>query len=267
MARMIWTAGVLAGAVTLLCATAASADSPYLKPNTWDATGRDHITVEAGFTEDIFQGRVAMRSDFFHIVGPNGDTPITQVTSLRDLTVFEAATPVDGTYRISSGARVGRTAKMYRATDGSWKMVGEEDTPPPADAPLVDVQSITKAEVYLTRGAPDHGALEPTGDGLELVPQIHPSDIVAGEDATFQLLFFGQPLAGAHVTVFRERGLYDGRKIEVELTTDAEGRFTVRAGDAGAYMTQVRHRTESPEGAATPYRSYTHTLVFVAQSQ
>lgn len=254
---------VLAG-VAWLVAGIATADSPYLKPNVHDATGRDHVTVEASFTEDIFQARVVMRSDSFHVIGPNGENPITDVTYLRDLAVFEVATPIDGTYRISSGPRQGRTAKMYRATDGSWKMVGEEDNPPPADAPLVDVQSITVAEVYVTRGAPSDGALEPRGQGLELFPMIHPADIVAGEDATFQMLFEGRPLAGVEVTVFREAGRYDGKKIEATLTTDSEGRFTVRAGDAGAYLTQVRYRTESPAGAPTPYRSYTHTLAFVA---
>lgn len=254
---------VLAG-VAWLAAGVATADSPYLKPNVHDATGRDHVTVEASFTEDIFQARVVMRSDFFHVIGPNGETPIADITYLRDMAVFEVATPVDGTYRISSGPRAGRSAKMYRATDGSWKMVGEEDSPPPADAALVDVQSITVAEVYVTRGAPSDGALEPRGQGLELFPMIHPADITAGEDATFQMLFDGRPLTGVEVTVFREAGRYDGKKIEATLTTDAQGRFTVRAGDAGAYLTQVRYRTASPAGAPTPYRSYTHTLAFVA---
>lgn len=254
---------VLAG-MAWLAAGIATADSPYLKPNVHDATGRDHVTVEASFTEDIFQSRVVMRSDFFHVIGPDGTKPITEVTYLRDLAVFEVATPVDGTYRISSGPRIGRTAKMYRATDGSWKMVGEEDSNPPEGTTLVDVQSITVAEVYVTKGAPSNGALQPKGEGLELFPLIHPSDITAGEDAAFQLLFEGRPLADVEVTIFREAGQYDGKKIEATLTTDAQGRFTVRAGDAGAYLTQVRYRTESPAGAATPYRSYTHTLAFVA---
>jgi hypothetical protein len=33
---------------------------------------------------------------------------------------------------------------------------------------------------------------------------------------------------------------------------------------AGRLPDQIRHRTRSPAGAATPYRSYTHTLTFVA---
>jgi uncharacterized GH25 family protein len=252
----VWSAGTLSPGV-------AQAHSPYLRPNVFDATKRDHVTVEASFTEDIFAAEVVMRSDSFHIVGPNGDTPITAVTYLRDLAVFEAPTPVDGLYRLSSGPRVGRVGKMYQSPTG-WKMVGEEDETPPPNAELVDVQSITIADVYVVRGAPDEAALQPAGQGLELQPLIQPGDIVAGEDASFRLLFDGQPLAATPVTVFREAGQYDGRKVETETVTDAQGRFTLRPSTPGAYMTLIRHRTAAPAGAPTPYRSYSHTLTFVA---
>lgn len=265
MTRTTIHAGLLASLLAVWSAGAAQAHSPYLRPNVFDATNRDHVTVEAAFTEDVFNAEVVMRSDHFHIVGPNGDTPITAVTYLRDLAVFEAPTPVDGLYRLSSGAREGRAAKMYETPSG-WKMVGEEDEAPPPGAELVDVQSITTADVYVVRGDPDDAALKPSGQGLELQPLIQPNDIVAGEDAPFRLLFDGQPVANAAVTVFREAGQYDGRKIEAELTTDASGLVTLKVAQPGAYMTQVRHRVASPAGAPTPYRSYTHTLTFIAHA-
>lgn len=266
MAKYRLTAAMLAGVMLALNGGAALAHSPYLRPNVFDATGRDHVTVEAAFTEDVFAAEIAMRSDFYHVVGPNGDTPISAVTYLRDMAVFEAATPVDGTYRLSSGPRQGRTAQMYQAAGGDWKMVGEEDGAPPAGAALVDVQSITVADVYVTRGAPDQAALQPSGQGLELKPITHPSDIVAGEDAVFQLLMDGRPLAGAAVTVFREAGRWDGRKVEADLVADADGRVAVRVAEPGAYMTLVRHRMAAPAGAPVPWRSYSHTLTFVAEA-
>ena len=201
MTRHPLHAGLLASLLSVWGAGVAQAHSPYLRPNLFDAGRRDHVTVEAAFTEEVFNAEVAMRSDGFHVVGPNGDTPISAVTYLRDLAVFEAPTPVDGLYRLSSGPRAGRTTKMYHTPSG-WKMVGEEDAPPPPGAELVDVQSITVAEAYVMRGVPDEAALKPTGQGLELQPLIQPNQIVAGEDATFRLLFDGQHLADAPVTVF-----------------------------------------------------------------
>ncbi|MDQ8030171.1 MAG: DUF4198 domain-containing protein [Brevundimonas sp.] len=266
MTRTKLTAAFLAGVMLALNGGAALAHQPYLRPNVFDATGRDHVTVEASFTEDVFAAEVVMRSDFFHVVGPNGDTPISAVTYLRDLAVFEAATPVDGTWRISSGPRQGRTAQMYQNAAGDWKMVGEEDGTPPPGAALVDVQSVTVADVYVTRGAASTEALQPTGQGLELKPITHPNQIIAGEDAVFELLLNGQPLANAPVTVFREAGRWDGRKVEADLSTGPDGRFTIRASDPGAYMTLIRHRMQAPAGSAVPYVSYSHTLTFVAEA-
>src|ERR1700749_3085754 len=52
----------LGGAVLIaaLLAGAAQAHSPYLMPNAFDATGRDHVTVEASFTEHVFIPDVVM---------------------------------------------------------------------------------------------------------------------------------------------------------------------------------------------------------------
>lgn len=267
MTKTKLTAAFLAGVMLALNGGgAALAHQPYLRPNVFDATGRDHVTVEASFTEDVFAAEVVMRSDFFHVVGPNGDTPITAVTYLRDIAVFEAAVPQDGTYRLSSGPRQGRTAKMYQSADGVWKMVGEEDGPPPPGAELVDVQSITVADVYVTRGAPSTEALQTTGQGLELKPVTHPNDIIAGEDAVFELLLNGRPLANAPVTVFREAGRWDGRKVEADLSTGPDGRFTLKVSGPGAYMTLIRHRMAAPAGSPVPYVSYSHTLTFVAEA-
>jgi uncharacterized GH25 family protein len=265
MTRTTLHAGLLASFLAVWSASGALAHVPYVRPNVMDATGRDHVTVEASFTEDVFAAEVVMRSDAWHVVGPNGDTPITAVTYLRDLALFEAATTVDGTYRISSGPRTGRMGQMYKAADGGWKMVGEEDGPAPAGAEIVPVQSITTADVYVTKGQPTAAALAPSGQGLEVVPLIQPTDIVAGEALPLQVLFDGKPLANTAIVVYREAGRYDGKKIEAELTSDADGKVVVRVIDPGAYMTLVRYRTESPAGSEVRFRSYSHSLTFAAQ--
>lgn len=243
---------------------AALAHMPYMLPNMFDLTDRDHVTVQASFAEDAFVPEVVMKSDAWHTRGPDGaTTPIKDITYLRDLTVFEAQAPTKGTYRVSSGERFGRKGKMYRAADGQW--VVSEGKDKPANAELVDVQSMTLAEVYVTRGSPTKDALAITGKGLELKPITHPSEIFAGQPASFELLFEGKPVSGAHVEVFRSAGVYDGRKqVAGQIKTDAAGRFSITAPDAGTYLALIRHRTAAPAGAETPYRSYSYTLTFEA---
>lgn len=252
----------LAGLLALGAPGAALAHMPYLLPNMFDAGNRDHVTVQGGFAEDAFVPEVVMKSDAFNVRGPGGVTLITP-TYLKDLTVFEAALPAKGTYRISSGERFGRKGKMYKTTNGQWTMGGEGGAPP-AGVTLVDVQSMTLADVYVTRGAPSNEVLAPIGKGLELKPVTHPSEIYAKAPAKFVLLFEGKPVAGATVEVFRAAGLYDGKKLAAESKTGLDGAFAVTPPDAGTYLALIRHRTEAPAGAEIPYRSYSYTLTFEA---
>lgn len=254
------------GALSLLAIAApgtALAHMPYLLPNMFDAGKRDHVTIQGGFAEDAFVPEVVMKSDAWHVRGPAGTAPITNPIYLRDLTVFEAALPTDGTYRISSGERFGRKGKMYQAANGEWTM-GGEGGPAPAGVPLVEVQSMTLAEVYVTRGAPSVEALAPTSKDLELKPLTHPSEIYAKVPARFELLFDGKPVAGARVELYRAAGVYDGKKLAAQATTDAKGAFSLTPPDAGTYLALIRHRIAAPFGAATPYRSYSYTLTFEA---
>jgi uncharacterized GH25 family protein len=262
--RSILTAGAALAALTV--ANAAQAHMPYVLPSHFTVDAKaTNVTVEASFTEDPFQPDVVMKSDTFAIRGPDGvETPITAPTYLRELAVMEAPLAAEGTYRVSSGARLGRNSKMYRSAAGQWLMVGEERDVKPDPATVVEVQSVTTADAYLTKGKPSTAALEPKGVGLELKPLTHPSDIAVGEPARFLLLIDGKPLPGQVVKLYRGQGIYDGKKVAGEVTTGPDGVFSFTAPDPGLYMTIVRYRAASPAGAATPYRSYTHTLSFEA---
>ncbi|MCI4590976.1 DUF4198 domain-containing protein [Sphingobium sp. BYY-5] len=249
--------------LTLTGATVAQAHMPYVLPTLFDVGKGDHITVQSAFAEDAFLPEVAMRDAPFHLVGPEGtDLPIGPVTHLRDLSIFEAAIPANGTYRVTTGQRAGRKGKMFRQGD-TWQMRGEGGEPP-ANAEQVDVQSMTLAEAYVTRGQPTDTALKPLGKGLEIQAITHPNTIVAGSDARFALLFDGKPLPQADITLFRSAGLYDGRKVAAQVRSGADGRFSLKPEDAGTYLILVRHRGPAPAGAETPYRSYTYTLTFDA---
>ena len=252
-----------AALLTLTGATATQAHMPYVLPTLFDVGKGDHVTVQSAFAEDIFLPEVPMRDAPFHLVGPDGaKLPVEPVTHLRDLSIFEANLPAEGTYRVTTGQRAGRKGKMFKAGD-AWVMRGEGAEPDPS-AQQVDVQSMTLAEAYVTRGQPTDGALKPKGAALEIQPITHPNGITAGSDVTFALLFDGKPLPNTDVTLFRSAGYYDGRKVAAQTRSDTHGRFSVKPDDAGTYLILVRHRDAAPAGADTPYRSYTYTLAFDA---
>jgi uncharacterized GH25 family protein len=249
--------------IAFMGAAAAQAHMPYVLPTIFDVGKGDHITVESSFGEDAFVPEVSMRDAPFHLVGPDGKPiPAGSVVYLRDLSVFEADTKVDGTYRVTTGQRFGRIGTMFQK-NGAWVMRGEQGEPE-AGTKEVQVQSATIAEAYVTKGAPSQTALKPTGKALEIQAVTHPNSITAGTDAEFVLLFEGKPLAGVELTLFRSAGFYDGRKVAAQVKSDAAGRFKLKPDDAGTYLILVRHRGTAPAGAETPFRSYTYTLAFDA---
>lgn len=242
-----------------LVAGPAIAHSPYLLPNAFDATGRDHVTVVASFTEHPFVPDVVMKSDDFHAVGPDGTRITVTPTYFRDLAVLETPTGANGTWRITSGYRAGRTAKAA-LVKGEWVFLNPEK-PAPEGLAAVDMQSLTTAEVYVSRGAPNDAALKPLGKGLEFHALTHPNSILVGQDARFEVLIDGKPLANQIITIHRSGEDIDAAKPLV-VTSDAQGRFALRVDQPGIFLAMTRHRL-APAGDQ-PGRSLTYALTFEA---
>ncbi|WP_297506553.1 DUF4198 domain-containing protein [uncultured Caulobacter sp.] len=249
-------AGLLGGALLLaLAVPAAQAHSPYLLPTVFDVTDRKVVTVQGAFTEDFFTPEVVMKSDGYAVIGPDGARAPLRPTYLSEVAVFEAPVDKPGTYRITTGQRAGRTAKAA-LVNGEWKFFEVDKAPPDA----VDMQSLTLAEVYVTQGAPSDAALAPIGKGLEFHPITHPSKIVAGRDAVFEVLFDGKPLAHQPVTLSAAVDPYaDAKPAPSTVASDVRGRFTIKVDRPGAYHLQTRYRV-APAGAGQPGQSFTYAL-------
>lgn len=245
----------LAAAMT---AGAASAHSPYLLPNTFDASGRDHITVQGAFTETFFAPEVAMRADDYHAIGPDGAKTPVNPTYLRDVTVFELPTVANGTYRVTTGTRAGRVAKAH-LVKGEWIFLNPEE-PVPAGVNAVDMQSITRAEVYVSKGAPNAAALAPIGKGIEFRAITHPSSLFVGQEAAFEVLLNGKPLPNQAIELHRADEAYAGGEKGSVIAADAAGRFSLKVGAPGIYQAMTRHRIDAVAGA--PAQSLTYALTF-----
>lgn len=252
----------LLGSTLLLLSAGAQAHMPYLLPNVFDLNTRNHVSVIASFTDALFVPDIAMKSDAYAVITPSGERqPITQIQYLKDLATFEVATREPGVYRITSGERLGRKARMWQQPDGVWKFVDERE-PAPSHVKVVDVQSVTTADVYVTRGKANRTALAANGKGVELTLQTLPHEIVAKQAAKAELLFEGKALADVNVDFYR--GSLEGMNAKPVLTarSDAQGKIAFTLPDTGTYLALIRHRTESPAGAETAWRSYSYTLTF-----
>lgn len=270
----------------------ATAHAPYLLPNAFAAT-KDHVTLQGAMTEDdFFVPEFAIRAGDYFLTDPGGnESKLAGVTHLKDVAVVEAPLPVDGTYRITTGDRVGRTAKMAKI-DGQWRMVRPANAPPraaaaarpagqpgapamqepqariveasavPADAETIEVQTVLKAESYVTKGAPSAGALKAAGKSFEVQPITHPNEIFLDTGFTFAAMVDGKPLRDLKFTVYRGGNAYDERKVFGEAKTGADGRATLEFRRPGVYVMLARYPGRQPDGARPAPRNYMYSMTF-----
>ncbi len=226
-----------------------SAHSPYLLPNRFDVTKRDHVSVQASFTETYFVPDVVMKADDYHAILPDGTrAPLTPVYT-KDLAVIDVATTVDGTYRLSTGIRAGRTGKAALLPDGKWQFFDEREGPP-AGGRVHEIKSITCAEVYVSRGTPTERALTPTNKGLEFQMLTHPNRLLAGGAAKLRVLFDGKPLAAQVMSVQKASLDEGGGAAPVEIRSAADGTATLPFSAPGLYHVMARYRFALPSGEA-----------------
>jgi uncharacterized GH25 family protein len=239
----IKTLSLLLATSTAALAISAQAHSPYLKPNTFTPEARrDHVTVEASFAEGDLKPDVAMKSDSFSVTGPDGKTtPLVPVATLKDLTALEVPTVANGTYRISSGVRIGRVAKAV-VRNGQLEFI-EPGTPPKAGETTVDVQSITRADVYVSKAKPTPEAVAAPLEGVAIQPVTGPNDAYAGEAFAFRVTQDGKPLKGEAVTIITDGQNYQSSKVaDIELKANDKGEVSFTPKTAGVYLIQTRVR-------------------------
>lgn len=246
----------------ILAAGEASAHTSYLLPSVF-STGEDSVvTLQASFGErHFFRPEVAVTSDDFHIVRPDGrrDT-YDRIEVFQQITVLESDLAEPGTYRFTTGERLGRVGSQI-LIDGAWKPL-EPGAAPPAGAQVRTSQTATVADVYVTKGAPTRPAVEAPSGRLAFQLDAHPSEIYLDAPLTVTVLFDGVARPNQEVELDREGAPYEEQPFHQELRTDAAGRLTLRFDRPGAYLIMTRHAAEAPTGAATDMRSYTTSLTF-----
>ena len=181
----------------------------------------------------------------------------------------------EGTYRISTGERGGRSTRWVKI-DGAWKIVRPAGAPArgggagrfveekdvPAGAETMTSTSYIRSETYVTRGAPDRGALKPTGKGFEVEPITHPNEVFAGEAFKFRLLNDGRPIPGVAFSIAKAGDAYAETRYASNGKSDAAGAASVTFEQPGVYVLQAGYPARV-EGATEPTpRSTNYTLTF-----
>jgi uncharacterized GH25 family protein len=246
--------------VALVRASTGFAHSPYLLPNQFDVTQRDHVSVQASFAEVFFVPDAVMKADDYHVLQPDGVRVAITPQYSKDLAVFDVDTKVAGTYRISTGVRTGRAAPAA-LVGKEWQFL-EQGAKGPDGAKVYEMRSITRADVYVSRGAPTDAVLAPTGKGVEFQLLTHPNNINVGQPATLRVLYDGKPLSGVVLTWQGASAPGAQAMPVVELHSNSHGDVSLPTRQPGVFHVMTRHRFVVSE---SPARAESHTVAAVLE--
>lgn len=262
--RLSSVCACLAAALALPALSSAAADTSYLRPNIFTSADADRVTVQASFTDDFANPKVAVASDQWTIIGPAGAAhEFDRVEAFSQVTILEAALRQPGTYRLSTGERLGRVGHQVKV-DSVWKPWTAEDAIP-AGVETRTSQTATVADVYVTRGAATHAPVDAPTGRLALKTSTHPSEIRSDAPLTLTVMLDGKAVAGQDVEIWREGGAYDAPAWSRKLRTNETGAIELVFDRPGVYLAWTRLSVDAPAGAQTQMRSHTTSLTFEAK--
>lgn len=249
----------------LLFIPATQAHTPYLKPLSFEPISWDTVTLDASFAERFFVPEVAISNAKFDVRTPDGTlSPVDTVVDLNTRNILEQVLEEDGTYRFSTGKRMGAIFRIYELNGERGSVRGNEE-PLPEGATLTEhFQSVTSAVAYVTKKGPTEKVLAPTDDGLEIVPETHPNGLFAGDKFSFTLQYEGKPVADQEVMIYFANDQFSEEADFKKVTTDAKGQASTTFSKQGLYLLQVRVKEAAPKGEDVPVFSYTTTLTLEA---
>ena len=254
-----------------LLPVASHAHKAWLLPSATVSTVDQWITVDAAVSNDLFYfNHVPLRTDALAITAPDGSkTQAHNQATGKYRSTFDVHLQKTGTYRIAV-TNIGLFANyeengQRKRWRGSPEAFAKEV---PANAAKLQVsENAGRVETFVTAGKPTTDALMLTNVGLELAPVTHPNDLYAGEEATFAMMLDGKPASNLPVTIVAGGTRYRDTQGEIEVKTDAQGKFSVTWPTPGMYWLEATledNKTSIPQ-AKQRRASYVATFEVLPQ--
>jgi len=244
-----------------LVSLSAHAHKPWLLPSSSQVeAGRDGnawVTVDAAISEGLFDiDHQPLKLDGIEVTGPDGaKVAMENVSNGKLRNTFDLKLVKTGTYKIALVSQ--SVFGSYKDKEGNVKRFrGTEETlakDVPADVTEVKLsRTDSRLETFVSNGDASKEVLKTTGKGLELVAVTHPTELRAGEKATFRFLLDGKPAANQGVSLIPGGVKYRGTLGEIRKTTDANGELTFVLPAAGAYMVSSSWPAATPQAPGQP---------------
>ncbi|MEH0714822.1 DUF4198 domain-containing protein [Vibrio owensii] len=239
-------------AMGLAAATTAQAHPRWVLPShfTVSKEGGDWLTFDVTASHGTFVFDKPAGSEQAFVIMPDGrsERPNFVVRGKRR-SMFDFFFVEEGTHKVAINNQPSYYTqyKAGRRDTVKWAKASKADRAsviPEKARDVVTQLSYTRAESYVTVGMPTEKALEIEGKLLEMKPITHPSDIIEGEEVTFQFFFNGEPQQGVTAEITREGTLYRNHQEQIDVVSDKDGKITFTPDVAGRYLMKANYKGE-----------------------
>ncbi len=236
-------------AMGLAAATTAQAHPRWVLPShfTVSKEGGDWLTFDVTASHGTFVFDKPAGSEQAFVIMPDGrsERPNFVVRGKRR-SMFDFFFVEEGTHKVAINNQPSYYTqyKAGRRDTVKWAKASKADRAsviPEKARDVVTQLSYTRAESYVTVGMPTEKALEIEGKLLEMKPITHPSDIIEGEEVTFQFFFNGEPQQGVTAEITREGTLYRNHQEQLDVVSDKDGKIIFTPDVAGRYLMKAHY--------------------------
>ncbi|MGR5238595.1 DUF4198 domain-containing protein [Vibrio alfacsensis] len=260
-------------AIGLAAATTAQAHPRWVLPShfTVSKEGGDWLTFDVTASHGTFVFDKPAGSEQALVIMPDGrsERPNFVVRGKRR-SMFDFFFVEEGTHKVAINNQPSYYTqyKAGRRDTVKWVKASKADRAsvlPEKARDVVTQLSYTRAESYVTVGMPTEKALEIEGKLLEMKPLTHPSDIIEGEEVTFQFFFNGEPQQGVTAEITREGTLYRNHQQQIDVVSDKDGKVTFTPEEAGRYLMKANYKGELKNDRLADKASMNVHLTFETQ--
>lgn len=260
-------------AMGLAAATTAQAHPRWVLPShfTVSKEGGDWLTFDVTASHGTFVFDKPAGSEQAFVIMPDGrsERPNFVVRGKRR-SMFDFFFVEEGTHKVAINNQPSYYTqyKAGRRDTVKWARASKADRAsviPEKARDVVTQLSYTRAESYVTVGMPTEKALEIEGKLLEMKPITHPSDIIEGEEVTFQFFFNGEPQQGVTAEITREGTLYRNHQEQIDVVSDKDGKITFTPDVAGRYLMKANYKGELKNDPLADKTSMNVHLTFETQ--
>lgn len=260
-------------AMGLAAATTAQAHPRWVLPShfTVSKEGGDWLTFDVTASHGTFVFDKPAGSEQAFVIMPDGrsERPNFVIRGKRR-SMFDFFFVEEGTHKVAINNQPSYYTqyKAGRRDTVKWARASKADRAsviPEKARDVVTQLSYTRAESYVTVGMPTEKALEIEGKLLEMKPITHPSDIIEGEEVTFQFFFNGEPQQGVTAEITREGTLYRNHQEQIDVVSDKDGKITFTPDVAGRYLMKANYKGELKNDPLADKASMNVHLTFETQ--